>query len=651
MSVLASAVVMVAPGLAWAASITEFTGGVTSPGTMVDGSDGNVWFINGAGVARIDSSGRVTTFTAGLDAGATPFDLSTGPNGDLWFTDNGAKAVGFITSSGAIHEFPAPAGEVPLQVVAGSDGNIWFYSAGVTHAIVRMTPGGTFTAFAFPSVLSEIADNMVVGPDGAIWFSDMGTTSIGKIAPDGTITEYPLMMGAIPTNITVGPDRALWFADNSGAIGRITTSGSVQEFKSGLQSGAVPDAIAPGPDANVWFTDQFGNQRAIGRVSPSGQITEFTTGLNDDLPLDITAGADGNLWVPQASMDPMTRSAVARITPSGQITEITDGVNPTGLTDGDSVLAGSNGALWFTDSGSPDAIGRIVISPIAATGSATVVSSTAATVSGSVTPFADTTSVSVQYGTSPSLGSFDRGWIASGGRDEEGGDRGALRSAVEHDDLLPGSRDELCRRVRRRDRVVQDHAAATAATITIGPKDDQDARQPADHSDDAREIDLYREHQQAGGDADLDHDQELEQGKAQVLNRRLLHRQGHQAQNQADRPQARQEGQGHGHDPPRQRDRQEAANVAEPEAVGPEVRTTPAEGEAVIYRRHHQAQAQDQEDRQKDADRQVQTVLRPDRRPRPSVPKRSYQQILGVDRRQTTIHEPLAAWIGRVSPR
>ena len=178
----------------------------------------------------------------------------------------------------------------------------------------------------------------------------------------------------------------------------------MQEFKSGLQSGAVPDAITPGPDANVWFTDQFGNQRAIGRVSPSGQITEFTTGLNDDLPLDITAGADGNLWVPQASMDPMTRSAVARITPSGQITEITDGVNPTGLKDGDSVLAGSNGALWFTDTGSPDAIGRIVISPIAATGSATVVSSTAATVSGSVTPFADTTSVSVQYGTSPSLG-------------------------------------------------------------------------------------------------------------------------------------------------------------------------------------------------------------------------------------------------------
>ncbi len=405
LSVLASAVAMLAPGLAQAALITEFTGGVTSPGTMVNGSDGNVWFINGAGIAKIDSAGHVTTYTSGLDPGATPYDLTNGPNGDLWFTDNGAKAVGYITPTGAIHEFSAPAGDVPLQIAASSDGNIWFYAAtGPPNAIVKMTPGGTFTPYAMPT-LGEIADNMVLGPDGEIWFSDMGTRSIGTIATNGTITEYPLAMGAIPTNITVGPDGNLWFSDNSGAIGRITTSGSVQEFTSGLQSGADPDAIAPGPDGNVWFTDQYGNQRAIGRVTPSGQISEFTTGLNNDLPLDITAGADGNLWVPQASMDPMTPSAVAEITPAGKITEITNGVNPTGLEDGDSVLAGANGALWFTDSGSPNAIGRIVIPPIANSGPTTTISSTGATISGSVTPLADTTAVSIQFGTSPSLGS------------------------------------------------------------------------------------------------------------------------------------------------------------------------------------------------------------------------------------------------------
>jgi virginiamycin B lyase len=405
MLLVAISVAMVVPGLARAQSITEFTSGVTGPGAIVSGSDGNAWFLNGGGIAKIDASGHVTTYTAGLDSGATPYDLTNGPNGDVWFTDNGAKAVGYITPAGAIHEFPAPAGDVPLQIVAGSDGNVWFNSAGLIHAIVRMTPSGSFSpGYVLPN-LGEIDDNMVLGPDGDIWFSDMGTTSIGKIGPDGTITEYPLAPGSIPTNITVGPAGNLWFSDNSSAIGRITTSGSVQEFTSGLQTGAVPDAITPGLDGNVWFTDQYGNQRAIGRVTPDGQITEFTSGLSDDLPVDITAGADGNLWVPQASMDPMTPSAVAEITASGQITEITEGVSPTGLKDGDSILAGPNGALWFTDGGTPNAVGRIVVPPLATTGAASAVASTSATITGLVTPLADTTSVSIEYGTSPSLGS------------------------------------------------------------------------------------------------------------------------------------------------------------------------------------------------------------------------------------------------------
>ena len=603
----ASVVAMVAPGLAEAAVVKEFTGGVSSPGAMASGSDGNVWFINGAGIAKIDSAGQVTTYTAGLNPGATPYDLTSGPNGDVWFTDNGAKAVGFVTPGGAIHEFSAPAGDVPLQIVAGSDGNIWFYSVdGATHSIVKMTPGGTFTGYPFMSSLSEIADNMVLGPDGDIWFSDMGTTSIGKIAPNGTITEYPLGMGAIPTNITVGPDGNLWFSDNSGAIGRITTGGSVHEFTSGLQTGAVPDAIAPGPDGNVWFTDQYGNQRAIGRVTPSGQITEFTAGLNDDLPLDITAGADGNLWVPQASMDPMTPSAVAEITPSGQITEITNGVNPTGLEDGDSILAGPNGALWFTDSRSPDAIGRIVISPIAITGPATAVSSTGATITGSVTPFADTSAVSIQYGTSPSLGfaTAADGSLRSE-RDQRAGDRDAHGPVREHDHLLPRSRDELRRRVRRRDRVVQD----LAASRTAGPHDYRDARESTDHVDDAVDLGLHREPQQARRDAELGHDQELEQGEAEVLERGLLHRQGRQAHDQEDRPQARQASQGDGHGLQGQREREEAASFTEAQAVRAAVRKAHPQGDTLVHRDRHQGWAKGQADSEQDVDGHVQSLL------------------------------------------
>jgi hypothetical protein len=46
----------------------------------------------------------------------------------------------------------------------------------------------------------------------------------------------------------------------------------------------------------VWFTD-LGSTKAIGRITPTGTITEFSTGLNaGSNPWDIAAGADGNLW-------------------------------------------------------------------------------------------------------------------------------------------------------------------------------------------------------------------------------------------------------------------------------------------------------------------------------------------------------------------
>jgi streptogramin lyase len=397
-----SAVVMIATGSAQAATITEFTTGVSHPSTMVNGPDGNVWFINGGGIAKIDAAGNVTTYTAGLGAGAAPYDLTNGPDNDLWFTDNGsAKAIGYISMSGSIHEFPDPifTGN-PLQIIEGSDGNLWFYVSGSPAAIARMTPsGGSFQSWVLPGT-GEIDDNLVLGPDGDIWFSDQGNTAIGKVGTNGAITEYPISGSAFPTNITVGPDGNLWFSDNGGRIGRVTTSGAIQEFSTGLQTGADPDAITAGPDGNVWFTDQYANRRAVGRITPSGQITEFTSGLNQDLPLDITAGADGNLYVPQASMGGPTPSAIAVITPSGQITEITSGVHPDGLEDGDSILAGSNGSLWFTDSELPNAIGLIVLAPVAVTGSASAITTTTATIGGTVTPRAGTTAVTVQYGIS-----------------------------------------------------------------------------------------------------------------------------------------------------------------------------------------------------------------------------------------------------------
>ena len=79
------------------------------------------------------------------------------------------------------------------------------------------------------------------------------------------ILEYNHLNGyAGGYGIALGPDRALWFAEaNTGALGRITTSGVVSEIP--LPSPlAVPRFIVLGPDGALWFTESGTNK--IGRM-------------------------------------------------------------------------------------------------------------------------------------------------------------------------------------------------------------------------------------------------------------------------------------------------------------------------------------------------------------------------------------------------
>src|SRR5204862_4892249 len=84
------------------------------------------------------------------------------------------------------------------------------------------------------------ASALTVGPDGNIWFAEQGANKIGKVTPDGTITEYPIpdttqdigfssgpvSVGASPADLVAGPDGAIWFTESStDTIGRITTGG------------------------------------------------------------------------------------------------------------------------------------------------------------------------------------------------------------------------------------------------------------------------------------------------------------------------------------------------------------------------------------------------------------------------------------------
>jgi virginiamycin B lyase len=121
---------------------------------------------------------------------------------------------------------------------------------------------------------------------------------------------------------------------------------------SNAKDGGDPQAIVAGPDGNLWFTEFFGR---VGRITPSGSVTEFT-GL-PRLDGGIAAGPDGALWFNESPLgEPATGPGfIGRITTDGKVSTFTlpgfrnDDVDLFSATPHSSIVAGPDGALWFTN--------------------------------------------------------------------------------------------------------------------------------------------------------------------------------------------------------------------------------------------------------------------------------------------------------------
>jgi virginiamycin B lyase len=202
----------------------------------------------------------------------------------------------------------------------------------------------TVTEFAVPTAPPTDLYSMCLGPDGAIWFGEARTAKIGRIASDGTITEFSTQ-GSPAYQMTAGPDGNLWIA-YGGGVGRLTPTGQFTAFPL-PEAGNVID-IAGGPDGGVWFADHDGKR--IGRITPAGDITLYPLpmGLTPIEPYAITLGPDGNLWFADRDHD-----VIGRVTPSGIVTTFpVPGSHPADL------IAGPDGGIWFGGNG----IGRISMS-------------------------------------------------------------------------------------------------------------------------------------------------------------------------------------------------------------------------------------------------------------------------------------------------
>ncbi len=156
-------------GRALLASVTEYAvpgagNSNSTPGQIVAGPDGNLWFTNGHlgiyDLGEMTTSGKLTVYPCN-SCTAPPDAITNGPDGALWFTD---WDIGRITTSGQITQFPVLSnyGNAGDGIVTGPDGNLWFTLGG---AIGRITTAGQVTQYPLP-INSSSEGEITVGSDG-----------------------------------------------------------------------------------------------------------------------------------------------------------------------------------------------------------------------------------------------------------------------------------------------------------------------------------------------------------------------------------------------------------------------------------------------------------------------------------------------------
>ena len=146
-------------------------------------------------------------FTAGISPGAGPNSIALGPDGNMWFTE--LTGIARITPAGVVTEFPLGAdADTSSKIAAGPDGNLWFTQFN-KHRVGRITPGGTVTLFAQGITVPASPSGITTAPDGRIWFAQFNGSRLGIITlePPSAVTGGATAIGHASASVvaTVNP--------------------------------------------------------------------------------------------------------------------------------------------------------------------------------------------------------------------------------------------------------------------------------------------------------------------------------------------------------------------------------------------------------------------------------------------------------------
>ena len=110
----------------------------------------------------------------------------------------------------------------PAMMTLGADGNVWFTQP-QADKIGRITPDGYVTEFPLPA--AGVPLGIASGVDKNLWVTVIRAQVIYRVTPNGEFTAFPMPANSMATFITAAPDGTLWFTEPNGKVGRLTTDG------------------------------------------------------------------------------------------------------------------------------------------------------------------------------------------------------------------------------------------------------------------------------------------------------------------------------------------------------------------------------------------------------------------------------------------
>lgn len=130
----------------------------------------------------------------------------------------------------------------------------------------------------------------------------------------------------------------------------------LKEFK--LPAGTTVTSLIDGPDGRLWFGERTSTGAAeIGRMTPAGKISQITKGFLPGAQIHaLVLGAKGTVWF----SDTGSTKALGRVSASGKVAETKAGQG--GLDPGAvpyDLATAPNGTVWFEDLGTPPGVGAI----------------------------------------------------------------------------------------------------------------------------------------------------------------------------------------------------------------------------------------------------------------------------------------------------